>query len=70
MNGHTFGAIMENYDVTMLAGQVPAIASPSHQPPSAPSDQRYGVLILCEECDATCSRDLGHEGGYTEPSLA
>ena len=28
------------------------------------------VLIMCEECDATCSRDLGHEGGYTEPSPA
>ena len=23
-----------------------------------------------EECDAACSRDLGHEGGYTEPSPA
>ena len=23
---------------------------------------------MCEECDATCSSDLGHEGGYTEPS--
>ena len=23
---------------------------------------------MCEECDASCSRDLGHEGGYTEPS--
>ena len=26
--------------------------------------------IMCEECDSTCSRDLGHEGGYTEPSPA
>ena len=25
---------------------------------------------MCEECDAICSRDLGHEGGYTEPSPA
>ena len=25
---------------------------------------------MCEECDAACSRDLGHEGGYTEPSPA
>ena len=31
---------------------------------------RGKVLIMCEEHDATCSRDLGHEGGYTEPSPA
>ena len=46
----------------MCMGQVLLIASPSHQPPSAPSDQRLGVLIMCEEYDAACSRDLGHEG--------
>ena len=54
----------------MYMGQVPPIASPTHQLSSAPSDQRLGVLIMCEECDAACSRDLDHEGGYTEPSPA
>ena len=29
-----------------------------------------GKVYSCEECDAACSRDLGHEGGYTEPSPA
>ena len=29
-----------------------------------------GVLIMCEEYDATCSKDLCHEGGYTELSPA
>ena len=29
-----------------------------------------GLPGLFEECDATCSRDLGHEGRYTEPSPA
>ena len=29
-----------NHTLQMRMGQVPAIASPSHQPPSAPSDQR------------------------------
>ena len=29
-----------NHTLQMCMGQVPAIASPSHQPPSAPSDQR------------------------------
>ena len=29
-----------DYTLQMCMGQVPPIASPSHQPPSAPSDQR------------------------------
>ena len=29
-----------NHTLQMCMGQVPSIASPSHQPPSAPSDQR------------------------------
>ena len=31
---------------------------------------RGKVYSSCEECDAACSRDLGHEGGYTELSPA
>ena len=54
----------------MCMGQSPPIASLTYQLSSSPSDQRLGVLIMCEECDAACSRDLGHEGGYTEPSPA
>ena len=45
----------------MCMGQVPSIASPSHQPPSVPSDQRQGVLIMCEECDATCDATYAAE---------
>ena len=36
----------------MYMGQVLPIASPSHQPPSAQSDQRSGVLNMREKCDA------------------
>ena len=28
------------------------------------------VCPLCKECDAACSRDLGHDRGYTEQSVA
>ena len=38
--------------------------------PTAPSDQKQGVLIMCEECDATCSRALGYESGFIEQSPA
>ena len=49
---------------------VPPSVSPSYQLPSARFDPRSGVLIMCDECGSACSRDLGHEGGYTEPSPA
>ena len=54
----------------LCMGKIPPIASHSHQPSSAPSDQRSGVLIMCDEVDATWTRDMGHDGGYTEPSPA
>ena len=47
----------------MCMGQVPPIAPPSHQPQSAPSDQRAGVLNTREECDAAYSRDLKEKRG-------
>ena len=59
-----------NHTLQMCMGQVAPIAFPSHQPQSVPSDQRPRVLNIREECDAAYSRDLGYEGGYTEPSLA
>ena len=31
----------------------------------APCGQRPGVFNMCKECDAACSRDLGHDSGYT-----
>ena len=58
-----------DHTLQMCMEQVPPIASPFHQPHSAPSDQRSSVLIMLQECDAACSRDLGHEGGYTEMLL-
>ena len=46
------------------------LPSPSHQPQSAPCGQSYGVFNMCKECNAACSRDLGHDRGYTEQSVA
>ena len=59
-----------NHTLLLCLGQVPQTASPSHQPKPAASDPRSGVFNMCEKCDAACSRDLGHEGGYAEPSPA
>ena len=28
------------------------------------------VFNMCKECNAACSRDLGHDRGYTEQSVA
>ena len=49
----------------MCLGQVPPTAPPSHKPQCAPGHQRPGVFNMCKECDATCSRDLGHDSGDT-----
>ena len=57
-----------DYTLQMCTGQLLLIDSSSHQPPSAPSDQRSCVLNIREECGAACNRDLGHEEGYTKPS--
>ena len=54
----------------MCLGQVPPTAPPSHQLQSATSDQRSGVFIMRKECDAACSRDLGHDSSFTEPPAA
>ena len=35
----------------------------SYQPQPAGSGPRLGVLIMLEECDAVCSRNLGHDDG-------
>ena len=45
--------------------QVPPTAPPSHKPQFAPCYQRPGVFNMCNECDAACSKDLGHDSGYT-----
>ena len=42
----------------MCLGQVPPTAPPSHKPQCAPCYQRPGVINMCKECDAACSRDL------------
>ena len=42
----------------------------AHQPQPAASDPNWGVFNMHEKCDVACSRDLGHEGGYTELSTA
>ena len=62
-------AVPEFYELAAVTccylGQVPPTAPPSNQPQSAPCDQRLGVFNLCKEHDAACSRDLGHDGGYS-----
>ena len=44
-------------------GRIPAVASPSHQPPGAPSGRRCGVLVVCGGCGAAWGWGLGRKGG-------
>ena len=50
------------HTLQMCMRQVPPIATSSQQPPSAPF---WSGVHNIRECDAACSRDLDHEGGYT-----
>ena len=46
-------------------GKFRQLLPPSHKPQCAPCYQRSGVINMCKECDTACSRDLGHDSGYT-----
>ena len=57
----------------VVASWLQSQAANTHSASSAncfPSDQMLGVLRMCEECDAACSRDLEHEGGHNQLSPA
>ena len=55
-----------HHALQMFMGKILATYTASRQPQSAGSD----VFNVHEKCDAACSRDLGNDNGYTEPSSA